>query len=109
MPRPQPAPSAALKRNRPEDHAFAQPSTTASPTAPPASAVPPSPDSAASRIAAEPPDPLVKFSIRVPPAEHRHIKVTAARAGMSIQDLAVTAIREYLDRLGHPLPTERAT
>jgi predicted HicB family RNase H-like nuclease len=51
----------------------------------------------------------VKFSIRVPPAEHRHIKVTAARAGMSIQDLAVTAIREYLDRLGHPLPTERAT
>lgn len=51
----------------------------------------------------------MKFSIRVPPSEHRHIKVTAAQAGMSIQDLAVTAIREYLDRLGHPLPNERST
>ena len=103
MPRPQPAASAALKRNRPEDHAFAQPSATASP----ASASPGPPDSAASRTVS-PQDPLVKFSIRVPPSEHRHIKVTAAQAGMSIQDLAVTAIREYLDRLGHPLPNERS-
>lgn len=67
---------------------------------------------AADRIAAkapvesETPDQpdLRKFSIRVPPHQHRHIKVTAAQRGMSIQDLAVEAIAEYLDRLGSPLP-----
>jgi hypothetical protein len=114
MPRPQPAPSASLRRNRPEDHVF-EPVGTPAPDAPAetdgnaasriaAVAASRNGGDAADRNAAEPPETLVKFSIRVPPAAHRHIKVTAAQNGMTIQDLAVTAIGEYLDRLGHPLP-----
>jgi hypothetical protein len=111
MARPQPAP--ALKRSRPESHAFAPAVETAAPAATPV---------AANRNAATAPnrnggdvasrngatetrvEPLVKFSIRVAPDKHRHIKATAAIQGMSIQDLATTAISEYLERLGRPLP-----
>jgi hypothetical protein len=111
MARPQPAP--ALKRSRPESHAFAPAVETAAPAATPAAAnrnAATAPNrnggDAASRNAATETrvEPLVKFSIRVAPDKHRHIKATAAIQGMSIQDLATTAISEYLERLGRPLP-----
>jgi hypothetical protein len=111
MARPQPAP--ALKRSRPESHAFAPAVETAAPAAIPAAATRNAATApnrnggdAASRNAATETqvEPLVKFSIRVAPDKHRHIKATAAIQGMSIQDLATTAISEYLERLGRPLP-----
>ncbi len=120
MARPQPAP--ALKRTRPDSHAFEQvaaPMPTAGvPADDPdenrnaaraanrntASAASRNDADAASRNAATQAEPLVKFSIRVAPDKHRHIKATAAMQGMSIQDLAVTALSEYLERLGRPLP-----
>ena len=119
MARPQPAP--ALKRSRPESHAFAPAVETAAPAATPAAATR-NAATAPNRNAATAPnrnggdaasrnaatetrvEPLVKFSIRVAPDKHRHIKATAAIQGMSIQDLATTAISEYLERLGRPLP-----
>lgn len=103
MPRPQPAPSASLKRSRPEDHVF-EPAGRPAPDAGPADEPSHTDGDATSRTAAPPQEVLVKFSIRVPAAAHRHIKVAAAQNDMTIQDLSVTAIREYLERLGHPLP-----
>ncbi len=112
MARPQPAP--ALKRTRPDSHAFEQVAAPAPAAEVPvnnpsknrnaASAAGRNAADAASRNAAMPAESLVKFSIRVAPDKHRHIKATAAMQGMSIQDLAVTALSEYLERLGRPLP-----
>jgi hypothetical protein len=111
MARPKPAP-ALQARTRPTDHVFAPAAAEPVPEAPAAAAssrmaataASHNGADAASRTAATETEPLVKFSIRVPPVQHKHIKVTATQQDMSIQDLAVTAIREYLERLGHPLP-----
>jgi hypothetical protein len=112
MARPQPAP--ALRRTRPDSHAFEQVATPAPAAEVPADSPVESRNAAttanrndadaASRNAATKAEALVKFSIRVAPDKHRHIKATAAMQGMSIQDLAVTALSEYLERLGRPLP-----
>lgn len=103
MARPQPAPSSGLRRSRPESHVF-EPQTDSATVAAPANAPTSQVASAATSETASATDPLVKFSVRAPVPHHRHIKAYAAQNGLSIQDLSMDAIREYLEKRGAPLP-----
>jgi hypothetical protein len=114
MARPQPTP--ALKKTRPEGHAFEQVAAPA-PAAEPAvvagapTAATPQRRNAATAATRNGGDATtgttkakdeVKFSIRVSPAWHRAIKLYGVENGLSIQELAVTALDEYFQREGRP-------
>lgn len=125
MGRPQPAP--ALRKSRPESHAFEQAAAATTAAAEPVSApeasapapVPSVPGGTSQRRTAattarrngsqeashtENEGPLAKLSVRVPPARHRHIRLYLAEHGLSFQQIAMTALEEYFDRQGRPLP-----
>ena len=104
-PRPQAAPSAGLRRSRPDDHAFVP--AGAQPAAP--SAKPDDAAIAANRNGgtdAAPHEALVKISTRIPPAVHRFIKVVCAEEDLTTQGIAVDALIAHLEKLGHPLPDD---
>ena len=111
MARPQPSAAAGLQRRRPEDHVFE--STAPSSVPPVTSEQTTSAANAANRndaIAARRPvgelDPLVKVSVRIPPAAHRHMKVVCAEQDLTIQGIAVDALIAHLQQLGRPLPED---
>ena len=118
MARPQPTP--ALRKSRPESHAFEQVGA-ATPAAEPVRATEPAPEpaapaavpqrrnaaTAASRNAAGKDD-LVKLSVRVHPEVNRAIKRYGIESGLSFQQIAMVALRQYLQREGHPLPDPEA-
>lgn len=103
MARPQPAPSSGLRRSRPESHVF-EPQTDPATPEPTARAQTSNAANAATSEGATAVETLVKFSVRAPVPHHRHIKAYAAQNGLSIQDLSMDAIREYLEKRGAPLP-----
>lgn len=103
MARPQPAPSSGLRRSRPESHVF-EPQNDQATTPAPAVAATSNAAVAATGETATAAEALVKFSVRAPVPHHRHIKAYAAQNGLSIQDLSMDAIREYLEKRGAPLP-----
>ncbi|SEP29451.1 hypothetical protein [Trujillonella endophytica] len=114
MARPQPTP--ALRKSRPESHAFEQVSAAApaaEPVRAPEPAVPAAVPqrrnaaTAASSNAAGKND-LVKLSVRVRPEVNRAIKRYGIESGLSFQQIAMVALREYLQREGHPLPDPEA-
>lgn len=105
-PRPQAAPSAGLRRTRPEDHAFvpagAQPDAAKS--SPAATAA--SRNGGTDAVGTAPQEALVKISTRIPPAVHRFIKVVCAEEDLTTQGIAVDALIAHLEKLGHPLPDD---
>ena len=107
-PRPQAAPSAGLRRTRPDDHAFApagaQPAAAASTSIPTANAA--SRNGGTEAASAAPQEALVKISTRIPPAVHRFIKVVCAEEDLTTQGIAVDALIAHLKKLGHPLPDD---
>ena len=107
-PRPQSAPSAGLRRTRPDDHAFvpagAQPAA-ATPT-PTAAATAASRNGGTEAVPTAPQEALVKISTRIPPAVHRFIKVVCAEEDLTTQGIAVDALIAHLEKLGHPLPDD---
>jgi len=107
-PRPQAAPSAGLRRTRPDDHAFvpagAQPATPSAKSDDAATAA--SRNGGTNVAAAAPQEALVKISTRIPPAVHRFIKVVCAEEDLTTQGIAVDALIAHLEKLGHPLPDD---
>ncbi|GAB4082777.1 hypothetical protein GCU67_20345 [Modestobacter muralis] len=107
-PRPQAAPSAGLRRTRPDDHAFvpagAQPAGPA--VSPDGAATAASRNDGTQAAAAAPQEALVKISTRIPPAVHRFIKVVCAEEDLTTQGIAVDALIAHLEKLGHPLPDD---
>jgi hypothetical protein len=100
-PRPQAAPSAGLRRTRPDDHAFvpagAQPAATAASSA--AAATAESRNGGTEAASATPQEALVKISTRIPPAVHRFIKVVCAEEDLTTQGIAVDALNDLLQML----------